>query len=106
MSMLSMQADRLRSWAEQFDERADLDALAPLLASDLREAADTIISLRDRLQAAELGSGTCELIHVMNEYDHSIPEWDHDECSKCGRWLDEDVNFCPGCGARVKAVKR
>lgn len=50
MSMLSVKCARLRSWAAQFDERADIDALAPLLASDLREAADTIEGLRDRLQ--------------------------------------------------------
>lgn len=50
MSTLTFQCDSLRSWADQFDERADFDALAPLLARDLREAADTIERLRDRLQ--------------------------------------------------------
>lgn len=79
MSMLSEQCARLRSWADQFDDRADLDALAPLLARDLREAADTIISLRDRLQAAELGSGTCE-----NE---------NGTCSSCGAIMYDAPNF-------------
>lgn len=106
MSMLSEQCARLRSWAAQFDDRADLDVLAPLLARDLREAADTIISLRDRLQAAELGSGTCELHY--GEDDDGYDGW---YCDGCGGWFqavrrDEHLvkpKHCQECG---KAVKR
>ena len=102
MSMLTEQCARLRSWAKQFDERADFGALAPLLAGDLREAADTIISLRDKLQAAELG-GTCELVETdsysnPHEFVHVL------ECSACGETC-EHVNGsyqrCPHCGRRT-----
>ena len=100
MSMLSGQCARLRSWADQFDGRADLDALAPLLARDLREAADTIISLRDRLQAAELGSGTCEMVLMWSDYE----DGECYKCSKCGDFAftcGGEPRFCPNCGAKV-----
>ena len=109
MSMLSEQCARLRSWADQFDDRADLDALAPLLARDLREAADTIISLRDRLQAAELGSGTCKLIDTTSPGNDDY--WNSAKCSECGaeftcaifgRSSDTpDADYCPSCAKVV-----
>lgn len=97
--MLSEQCARLRSWAAQFDDRADLDALAPLLARDLREAADTIISLRDRLQAAELGSGICKPTEPARCLDGTdCPAW---LCSECGELFELGANFCSNCGAKV-----
>lgn len=49
MSMLSSQADELRSWADQLSEREDeFGVVVRALVADLREAADTIESLRDR----------------------------------------------------------
>lgn len=51
MSMLSQQAKALRSWADQLAEREDeFGVVVRALVADLREAADTIESLRDRLQ--------------------------------------------------------
>lgn len=112
MSMLSEQCARLRSWAAQFDERADLDALAPLFARDLREAADTIEDLRDRLQnqafalgmQEALGSGTCELV-VVERYSNTYEVINVLECSECGKTC-EHVNGsyprCPHCGAKVR----
>ena len=108
MSMLSEQCARLRSWAAQFDDRADLDALAPLVARDLREAADTIISLRDRLQnqafalgmQEALGSGTCnpvETATLENATAHVM------ECDMCGRTYEHvngDYEYCPRCGRK------
>ena len=103
MSMLTAQCDKLRSWAKQFEERADLDALAPLLASDLREAADTIEGLRERLQD-EVLRGECY---------NAAPDYLDFLCSSCGfvhYHSDEndsgdgnEWNYCPRCG---KAVKR
>ena len=114
MSMLTEQCARLRSWARQFDERADLDALAPLLAMDLREAADTIILLRDRLQDAELGSGTCELKENKTAIDDNEAVVSF-ICSKCGHGTFKEYlfrngdfitypkpNYCPHCGAKVE----
>lgn len=49
MSMLSSQADELREKADLLDGLEGMDNLVRML----REAADTIISLRDRLQDAE-----------------------------------------------------
>ena len=119
MSMLTMQADKLVSMAQDLRELSNgqvnqgFPARAMLLeaADAMRGAADTIISLRDRLQAAELGSGTCEF----------SPTTDNPPtCSNCGwqadsydcDWLDGgayeyDGRFCKHCGALVrKAVGR
>lgn len=121
MSMLTEQCVRLRSWAKQFDERADFDALAPLLASDLREAADTIEDLRDRLQnqafahgmQEALGGVTCEYVieDNMNESEGMGDVWFR--CTNCGacydymadNWMLKKTSHCPKCGATVKGVK-
>lgn len=47
MSALSEQCEVLRLWAKQLRESE------PILASDLREAADTILNLRDTAQQAQ-----------------------------------------------------
>ena len=125
--MLSAQCDELRDKAKLLRGHADglkapyvipstkeLMALTMLdSAMRMEEAADTIISLRDRLQASELGSGTCIVTHDF-------------KCSNCGKqigvvrncemyetcdgrqaWksLDHEVcditNFCSNCGAKV-----
>ena len=71
-------------------------------ATRMEEAADTILSLRDRLQDAELGSGTCEV-----EVRESAWGGYTRHCGNCSADLDCDTrnrqNFCPNCG---KAVKR
>ena len=67
MSMLSSQADKLRSWADQLSEReGEFGVVVRALVADLREAADTIISLRDRLQ--EDGEQTCRATQA--NYEH------------------------------------
>ena len=58
MSMLGMQADELRKTADMAAnlddfERVSIPWMRNKLAPMLREAADTIISLRDRLQAVQ-----------------------------------------------------
>ena len=72
-------------------------------ASEMNAAADTIVSLRDRLQAV---SETCKNAN-KDGYGFRF------ECSKCGYGSittncrtrnDELPKFCPNCGA--KAVKR
>ena len=125
MSMLSEQCARLRSWAAQFDDRADLDALAPLVARDLREAADTIISLRDRLQEID---ETCSIEWRGESYDTDAGR-EHDGayfCTKCRAdlpyplqecwddyqvlvadygnippWNEKPFLHCPNCGRKV-----
>ena len=108
MNNLAEQCERLRSWARQFDERADIDVLSPLLANDLREAAETILSLHGKLQAAELGNGTC---HDKNGFDESIGF----ECTSCETTVDsymqtttsdkvEQFRHCPNCGRNVVRV--
>lgn len=69
----------------------------------MREAADTIENLRDKMQADAWGSGTCENI---------APDYLDFLCSKCGfvhYHSDEndtgdgnEWNFCPNCGAKVR----
>lgn len=58
MSMLNIQIDRLRETADEaekleFTDRVSISYMHNKLAPMLREAADTIESLRDRLQAEE-----------------------------------------------------
>ena len=109
MSMLTSLADRLREAAKLYDHMVE-----PMTAALMREAADTIISLRDRLQAAEL-RGTCEYKPMWNDDDLITGEYvgmwytgcgdaliwnaDNDECCK-------PPAFCPYCGGKVKAVEQ
>lgn len=103
MSMLTNLADRLREMAESTDWEM------PEAAMLMREAADTIISLRDRLQAAELGSGTCEVECFDNGTDEGMdgewfsyapPTW----YLSCGHTAQgaEKPNFCHVCGKAVE----
>lgn len=103
MSMLSSQADELRLMA-----RLVRDYDYKEISRMLREAADTIESLRDRLQDAELGRGTCEWI-----LEHSGTLYDKWRCSKCGYLYvesrvdhgikdDFEPNYCPKCGCEVE----
>ena len=103
MSMLGQQANELRLMA-----RLVRDYDYKEISRMLREAADTIISLRDRLQAATLGSGTCEyaIKDNMNETEGMGDVWI--ECSAChcafdyyaDEWL-MNMHYCPNCGAKV-----
>ena len=115
MSMLSIQIAKLRKTAESIDWEI------PEAAELLREAADTIEDLRDRLQNQAfalgmqdaLGSGTCEYKPMWNDDDLLTGEYvgmwytgcgdalvwnaDNDECCK-------PPAFCPYCGGAVKVV--
>lgn len=127
MSMLSIQIGKLRETADKLEKIAAANtpwaynSLTPML----REAADTIESLRDRAQTAielerenerlrragyevgyhdamaALGNGECELV------DNG--PWGYPyTCSACCAQYDTDIlngdlNHCPNCG---KAVKR
>lgn len=107
MSMLSSQVDELREIASELREVYGYNfdwthEEAVTLASSvdcMREAADTIESLRDRLQAT---SETCELEEtetLKNVTAHVL------ECSACGRTCEHvngDYPRCPYCGRLVK----
>lgn len=80
MSMLRMQADELRRLAgiargyAEVDARENGRALLFESAEAMREAADTIESLRDRLQELQgVGGGECELVYGEN--DKGIDSW-------------------------------
>ena len=94
MSTLSGQIDELRLMGDGQAAKGEFT-----VATLLREAADTIESLRDRLQ-----SGTCELekleaIYVtLNMLDQTA--WG--VCSECGTASPMDATFCCECGRRVK----
>ena len=127
MSELGSQVDALR---EAADEASDLDYtelvnigwMRDTLAPMLREAADTIESLRDRLQDAEaMIDHTCDTCENISKY---AKECNHFTCSECGCTVEDAEgyyvsvhkgncshqlpwSFCPNCGARVrKAVER
>ena len=117
MSMLSAQCAELRDKAKLMRGHADglkapyvipstkeLMALTMLdSAMRMEEAADTIISLRDRLQAAELGSGTCHSTTDCSAWCFA--------CSECGKSFPRndlhlahnhgEINYCPNCGRKV-----
>lgn len=123
MSMLSSQADELRTLADKlrivsFDDRANyVENVGTLYrAMDaMREAADTITSLWNSLTAseaalnkaagnwakadAELGSGTCEMHEDIGATQTLLT------CSECGYTTrDYSPIFCGGCGARIRRV--
>lgn len=139
MSMLSAQADELRDRAHELKMLAsgmDAPYIVPSTketmalamasaASEMREAADTIMSLRDRLQETV---ETCELTifaDVPFDVDYEIEGYGsgHDyaalaECSKCGAYVivppayhhvltyDGDevyqpYRYCPNCRREV-----
>lgn len=103
MSMLSVQCDGLREAADKLEgyQCGEISRM-------LRRAADTIESLRDRLQAV---SETCEFV------DDSDGEPLPPKCSVCGydpgiyecAWFEDGTygyerNYCPNCGARVVSI--
>lgn len=130
MNMLSEQADRLREKADELRNiHVDDENVGLLFAAigAMREAADAIESMRDRLQAA---SETCELeafADVLFSVDYEIEGYDSGsgrdyatlaECSKCGAYVivppayhhvlicDGDevyqpYRYCPSCRREV-----
>lgn len=92
MSMLSAQTKRLRKVADDLDFYTitrDIHTASILM----RDAADTIDELRERLQE------TCHNAHQDSIEDLAV--WF--ECSECGVTYIEvtPMNFCPSCGRRV-----
>lgn len=100
MSMLGMQADELRKTADMAAnlddfERVSIPWMRNKLAPMLREAADTIISLRNRLDM------TCKL----EETEWVSMQCPMYRCSKCNGMFEDgrgDYRYCPYCGARVE----
>lgn len=117
MSMLGEQVKELRETADKLDRTHDVSSpwVHAKLTPMIREAADTIEGLRNRLQADALGSGTCDDLGGTGGYTCS-----QFACSKCGCTIEitdyqfneptmytadgiADVpHFCPGCGARIR----
>lgn len=117
MSMLSSQADELRTLADKLrivslDERTNyVENVGTLYRAmgAMREAADTIESLRDRLEETQgAGIGECEIECFDDGVDEGMdgewftyapPTWH----LSCGHKVfgDERPNFCSHCGAKV-----
>ena len=108
-----MQIDKLRKAARNIQgnlgrccyRRKDINEMQQV-SDMLREAANTIESLRDRLQAAELGSGTCEIVAQTWEDRGGDEEDTYKYELSCGhavRMLDcEPLHNCPRCGKAVR----
>lgn len=113
MSMLSAQCVGLRVTANMLDEfgismgydTTTSAFIAHDISERMREAADTIESLRDRLQTV---GGTCEFV------DNGDGEPSPPKCSVCGydpgiyecAWYEGGTyryerNYCPNCGCKV-----
>ena len=106
MSMSAAQSDELRKMAAAMSERGSAIGLDYGMGRGLvdaawmmSEAADTIESLRDRLQERE----TCELeplpaivvtMNMLNEIGWC-------KCSKCGYATPDESNYCQNCGREV-----
>ena len=83
MSMLTAQCAKLRKAAKAYED------VAPYTAALMREAADTIAALRNRL------TETC---HDTNESPLRFV------CSECGGVTSEIApRYCPACGREVVA---
>ena len=78
MNALSEQCEVLRLWAKQLREGE------PILASDLREAADTILNLRDTAQQAQAENAKLRKLML----DIYVLCWHGMDCTKCP-WFDE-----------------
>lgn len=116
MSMLSSQCSELREKAKLLRMHADglsapyivpstkeLMAITMLDSSGrMEDAADTIESLRDRLQTDVLGSGTCKL-EETESYSSERGIVYVLECSNCGQECEHvngDYEYCPHCLAK------
>ena len=127
MSMLSDQAKQLRDTADRLDRIANVSTpwIHAKLVPMLREAADTIISLRDRLQEID---ETCSIEWRGESYDTDAGR-EHDGayfCTKCRAdlpyplqecwddyqvlvadygnippWNEKPFLHCPNCGRKV-----
>lgn len=116
MSMLSSQIDELREAARNIQGklgrclygRKDVDEMQQV-SSMLREAADTILSLQERLQRAE-DIGECEKLPSLTDAVCIVQKGGMEmhfgfwRCSKCGCENFEGAKHCMNCGR--KAVKR
>lgn len=96
MSMLTVQCDELRGKALLFEGYNNGE-----ISRMLREAADTIETLRENVQAATLGSGECEFKPFAGE-DWDEPNAVRGVCSECSALMYGKDNYCPNCGRRVK----
>lgn len=78
------------------------------LADRLREANETIVWLREKLQELrDVGGGECEAIHDKDYYKGIHGYCEGLKCSNCGEPLFSEFGFCPWCGARIrKAAER
>ena len=105
MSMLSEQIAKLRKTAESIDWEI------PEAAELLREAADTIEDLRDRLQnqafalgmQEALGNGTCE--QVLTDCDDGLMPPFTAHCGACGAEWGFTPKYCYNCGAKVTGTR-
>ena len=108
MSMLRMQTDELRKLAgiargyAEVDARENGRALLFESAEAMREAADTIESLRNRLQELQgVGGWECEVTSHYYYDDYDLHEFEF----SCGHAYttheDMPYPFCPKCGRKV-----
>lgn len=110
MSMLSDQIKELRNRAKVLRQGDWSDGEEDALL--LEDAADTIESMRDKLQAER----TCkvDVLDTGNEAAYEHYEYIM-HCRSCNHeygyvqynedgdtWQDEKPNYCPHCGAKVK----
>lgn len=96
MSMLSQQAKELRKAADRFEGYQNGD-----ISCQMREAADTIESLRDRLQEIQgVGGGereTCHVVETIQNQQERIAELERER----GEW---QFKFCKEAGLHVSDV--
>ena len=87
MSALSEQCEVLRLWAKHLREGE------PILASDLREAADTILNLRDMAQQAQSEKAALErrideLCAEVERLHADQAHWELGNCPSCPNIAD------------------
>lgn len=99
MSMLSTQVDRLRKYAERLRQLANgavnqcFPARQDLYesAAEMREAADTIESLRDRLQAIQGVGGESRYTALFGTPERAARTLTHNALSTCDECVLIDI---------------
>lgn len=113
MSMLSRQIDKLREKAQLFEGYNNGE-----ISRMLRDAADTIESLREKEKATEAWNTRAEMsqediailldeLGVSERTCHKVVaitddgKYQYSLCSECNCHLEQEDNYCPNCGAKV-----
>lgn len=102
----------LRRWARALVWAGAFLVLAGLTLPPLPTSGSVVENTRALIEATSAGATVAlSTVQLLNAVDAGLlaargPESEddadsHDSCPNCGKELDEDLNFCPWCTARL-----